>query len=128
MPLSPARGLGFVPLDVLTTSAVLGDYFSQMATSRQQRRFGFPGAKTGEALKHQQAAVAVWQQRLTPTRSIGSRSAGDFGSGRDPQGVRLVALAVQLEHGVDQIVHRVALVRDGGEVAEVLLAGLEILR
>src|SRR5712691_1340885 len=56
----------------------------------------------------------------------GSGSSGDFGSGRDPQGVRLVALAMQLEHPVDQVLHRAALVREGGEVSQVPLAGREV--
>src|SRR6267142_779614 len=56
----------------------------------------------------------------------GSRPSSDFGSGRDPQGVRLVALAMQLEHAVDQVLHSAALLREGAEVTQVPLAGREV--
>jgi hypothetical protein len=39
--------------------------------------------------------------------------------------VRLVALTVQLEHAVDQVLHAAALFCDGREVAHVLLADRE---
>ena len=42
--------------------------------------------------------------------------------------MRLVALAMQLEHAVDQVLHGAAFLRDGGEVTQVLLAGREVLR
>ena len=41
--------------------------------------------------------------------------------------MRLVALAMQLEHAVDQVLDRAALLRDSGEVTQVLLAGREVL-
>src|SRR5882762_6122997 len=56
----------------------------------------------------------------------GSCPTSDFGSGRDPEGVWLVALAMQPEHAVDQVLHRAALLREGGEVTQVPLAGREI--
>jgi len=40
--------------------------------------------------------------------------------------VRLVALAMQLEHAVDRALHRAALLREGGEVTQVPLAGREV--
>src|SRR5216683_5568339 len=40
--------------------------------------------------------------------------------------MRLVALAMQLEHAVDQVLHRAALLREGGEVTQVPLAGREV--
>src|SRR5579864_3106321 len=43
----------------------------------------------------------------------------DLGSSRDPKGVRLVALTMQLEHAVDQVLHRATFLRDGGEVTQV---------
>jgi len=58
--------------------------------------------------------VNRWAAKL-PDR-CGSCPTSGFGSGRDPQGVRLIAFAVQLEHAVDQVLHRAALLRDGGEV------------
>src|SRR3989442_11873964 len=58
----------------------------------------------------------------------GSSPTSDFGSGRDPEGVRLVALAMQLEHAVDQVLHGAAFLREGGEVTQVLLADREVLR
>jgi len=51
-----------------------------------------------------------------------------FGSSRDPQSVRLVALAMQLQHAVDQVVDRFTLLRDGSEVTKVPLTGREVLR
>src|SRR5438445_7088573 len=56
----------------------------------------------------------------------GSCPTSDFGSGRDPESVRLVALAMQLKHAVDQVLHRAALLREGGEVTQVPLAGREV--
>src|SRR5262245_27032005 len=35
---------------------------------------------------------------------------------------------MELEHAVDQVLDRAALLRDGGEVAQVLLAGREVVR
>jgi hypothetical protein len=67
-------------------------------------------------------------QQPNARRDNGSRPASYFGSGRDPQGVRLVAVAMQLEHAVDEVLHRASLLRDSGEVAQVLLAGRDVLR
>src|ERR1700676_1155742 len=53
---------------------------------------------------------------------------GDGAAGRMPQGSGVVAVAVQLEHGVHDVLDAAALVDDAGEVAQVLLARADALR
>src|ERR1700676_4005658 len=52
---------------------------------------------------------------------------GDGGAGRVPQGSGVVAVAVQLEHGVHDVLDAAALIDGAGEVAQVLLARADAL-
>src|ERR1700693_729176 len=51
----------------------------------------------------------------------------DGGAGGVPQGAGVVPVAVQLEHGVHDVLDAAALVDDAGEVAQVLLARADAL-
>ena len=72
------------------------------------------------------APTAYGRPSVSSPDRCGSCPSSDFGAGRDPKGVRLVALAMQLEHAVDQVLYCAALLREGGEVTQVPLAGREV--
>jgi hypothetical protein len=52
---------------------------------------------------------------------------GDCDAGGVPQGAGVVPVAVQREHGVDDVLGAAVLVDDAAEVARVLLAGADAL-